>query len=107
MKTKGVAVQTIIMVMLGIVVLLFVGYWLVRVFTTPALSEEECRSLYIDWCRNCALKGWSGTIAWDTNLVDCMAKYNTKMGFPVAIPNPGLCSDATNKNNCGIVGITL
>jgi hypothetical protein len=107
MKTKGVAVQTIIMIMLGVVVLLFVGYWLVRVFSTPALSEEACRSIYIDWCRNCALNSWTGTNLWGATVTDCLVKYGTKMGFPVAIPNPSLCSDAVNKANCGIVGISI
>ncbi len=106
MKTKGVAVQTIIMVMLGVVVLLFVGYWLVRVFTTPALSEEECKSLYIDWCRNCALNSWTGTNAWDAIVTDCLGKYAAKMGF-ATITASGDCTNLANKNNCAIVGISI
>jgi len=105
MKTKGVAVQTIIMVMLGIIVLLFVGYWLVRVFTTPGLSQEECRTLLIDWCRTCSARGWDGT-AYEvpSALTACLNRNAAALNINANTIQAGLCSAAAS-NECAKVGV--
>jgi hypothetical protein len=103
MKTKGVAVSTIIMIMLGVVVLLFVGYWLVRVFTGAGLSSQECKSEYINWCNSCAARGWTGTATWSTAMVDCLGKYAQIIGLTTPLGANGDC--AANKNNCIAVGV--
>ena len=103
MKTKGVAVQTIIMIMLGVVVLLFVGYWLVRVFTGKGLTAQECRSQFISWCESCAARGWTGTATWSADMVTCLGNYAQTIGLTTPLPANGDC--AANKNNCIAVGI--
>jgi hypothetical protein len=107
MKTKGVAVSTIIMVMLGVIVLLFVGYWLVRTFTGSTLSKEECRSEYIQWCRTCAGMSWTGTATWEASLVSCLGKYASNLGFTIPLGPSGACGNAVNQANCGVVGISV
>jgi hypothetical protein len=105
MKTKGVAVQTIIMIMLGVVVLLFVGYWLVRVFTGKGLSAQECRSQYIEWCQSCAARNWVGTAAWSPDMVTCLGLYAQTIGLTTPLGANGDCANLVNKNNCIAVGI--
>jgi len=105
MKTKGVAVQTIIMIMLGVVVLLFVGYWLVRVFTGKGLTAQECRSQFVSWCGSCAARNWPTgvTAVWSADMVTCLNSYAQTIGLTTPLPANGNCE--LNKNNCIAVGI--
>jgi hypothetical protein len=101
MKTKGIAISTIIMLMLGVVVLLFVGYWLVRAFSGKGLSSQECKSQFISWCEACAAKNWIGTATWSTDLTNCLALYDKTLGI-----TQGTAGDcATNLTGCKAVGI--
>ena len=107
MKTKGVAVQTIIMVLLGVVVLLFIGYWLVRTFSSPGLGQEECKTMLMDWCRTCGIKGWdSSAYAVPTALTSCLGRYATALNVNANTIQAGLCSGAAS-NECAKVGIMV
>ncbi len=57
---KGVAIPYIIALVIGIIVLVFIIYWVYRLFTAPQISYEDCRSRMIQWCTSCKSLGWSG-----------------------------------------------
>jgi len=50
---KGVAIPYIIALVIGIIVLVFVVYWVYRLFTAPQISYEDCRTRAIQWCQAC------------------------------------------------------
>jgi len=67
---KGIAIHTILLLVVGLIVAGIIIYLAYRTFSGSALGQEECRSMAISWCTGCwnAMKsagsdcdGWSGT----------------------------------------------
>ncbi len=103
---KGVAIDTIIKVMLLLLVLLSVTYVLIKTFKgAETLSLEQCRFLFIDWCKNCVLKGWTGNLPWSEDLLQCVDKYYAILGFETPIDYVGACGNPDAKNECAKFGI--
>lgn len=102
---KGIAVETIIKVMLLVLVLLLVLFWLIRVTGNKEISVEQCRSLLIDWCKDCVLKGWKGALPWGDDLLVCVNEYVNILGL-----NPfnvvGNCASTETRTECAKFGIT-
>jgi hypothetical protein len=100
---KGIAVETVIKLMLVFLVLLVIMYWLIRI--PSVLSPEQCRSLLIDWCKNCVFKGWKGALPWSDDLLACVDKYVNILGI-----NPfnvvGNCASSETRTECAKFGIT-
>ena len=82
--TKGIAIQTILMLLVGILVVGIIVYMVYRYFVQSPLSEQECRSRAIVWCTGC--KNTNAHIVppagWDTagsspndELVACAGNY--------------------------------
>jgi hypothetical protein len=101
---KGLAVDTVIKLMLVLLVLLFIGYWLIR--SPKVLSAEQCRSLFIDWCKNCFFKGWTGALPWSEDLLSCADKYANATGMKTPITYAGGCNLPEARNECAKFGIT-
>ncbi len=57
---KGIAIPYIIALVIGIIVLVFIVYWVYRLFTAPQIAYEDCRSRMIQWCTICRSLGWTG-----------------------------------------------
>jgi len=53
MESKGIAIPYIIALVIGIIVLVFVVYWVYRLFSAPQISYEDCRSRAVQWCQSC------------------------------------------------------
>ncbi len=53
MKGKGIAIQTILLLLVGILVVGIIVYMVYRYFVGAPLSEQECRSRAITWCTGC------------------------------------------------------
>lgn len=101
---KGIAVTTIIMVLLGITVISFVSFWLVKTLSGGPISEQGCRTLYLNWCKKCERLNWNS----GTGLIRpspeelCFRQYNKTWGMPAAI-YPGNCQNM--RSNCNKFGI--
>jgi len=92
--TKGIAVQTILMLLVGILVVGIIVYMVYRYFVGAPLGMEECRSRAITWCTACKNVNWGLTAAGPTittELTNCANQY-----FPTAPVNcaaaSGWCS---------------
>jgi hypothetical protein len=51
--TKGIAIQTILMLLVGILVVGIIVYMVYRYFVGAPLGEQECRSRVTSWCSSC------------------------------------------------------
>jgi hypothetical protein len=96
--SKGIAIQTILMLLAGIVVVGIVVYMVYRYATKSSIGQEECRATIMDWCVLCN----NFDIEWKTDggpeqtaeLLDCVTKY---------YPSPQFIQDPVTKcfgNNC-------
>ena len=61
--TKGIAVQTILMLLVGILVVGIIVYMVYRYFVGAPLAMEECRARAITWCTACKNVNWGLTAA--------------------------------------------
>jgi len=56
-KGKGIAIQTILMLLVGILVVGIVVYMVYRYMFSPGLTQEECRGYAINFCNSCKAAG--------------------------------------------------
>jgi hypothetical protein len=93
--SKGIAIQTILMLLVGILVVGIVVYMVYRYATKSSIGQEGCRAVIMDWCSMC--KNFDPE--WKTHggpdqtaeLIDCINNY-----FPSNYFSPGTC----HGNNC-------
>ena len=57
--TKGIAIQTILLLLVGILVVGIIVYMVYRYFVGAPLSEQECRARAITWCTGCKNGDWT------------------------------------------------
>ena len=55
---KGVAVNYLILMILGLLILVIVAYLIFRTSPAKKLSIEECRTRLIGICTTCKTRGW-------------------------------------------------
>jgi hypothetical protein len=71
---KGIAIQTILLLLVGILVVGILVYMVYRYTAGKSLSSDECRAQFIVWCTNCysanITKGAGGTLP--STLHDCL-----------------------------------
>ncbi len=60
MRKKGIAIQTILLLLVGILVVGIIVYMVYRYFVGAPLNEQECRARAITWCTGCKNAGWTG-----------------------------------------------
>ncbi len=75
--TKGIAIQTILMLLVGILVVGIIVYMVYRYFIGAPLNEQECRARAITWCTGCKNGGWTvgqGVVT-GTDLETCATKW--------------------------------
>ncbi len=68
---KGIAINTILILLVGIMVTGITVYYTYRTFTGSPLSEHECRGMMISWCSSCMMGG-AGI---DPQLQECASKH--------------------------------
>ena len=94
MESKGVAIPYIIALVIGIIVLVFVVYWVYRMFAGPGgLSKADCERKFIDWCRSCAIRDWPDE-AIPTDVSNCLSAY------PEIAPTTCNNCNNVNKDEC-------
>ena len=102
---KGIAITTIIMVLLGMVVISFVSFWLVKTLSGGGVIDEQgCRTLYLNWCKKCERLKWSSGTGFIANTPEelCYRQYNKTWGLQSI--STGNCQNMrTNCNRFGIV----
>ena len=98
---KGVAIPYIIALVIGIIVLVFIVYWVYRLFTAPQISYEDCRARLIQWCNMCAGLGWTDGTSLKTFVDDqCYTILNQRIGV-----TDHDCAAADAKTDCKKVGV--
>ena len=106
MESKGVAIPYIIALVIGIIVLVFVVYWIYRLFSAPQISVEECKARMLQWCSMCKGLDWAsdGTKISDFVGPDCAKVLSQKFG----IVTTNDCNDdvTTSKSDCKKVGFS-
>ena len=73
--SKGVAVRTIILFLLGLLVLVIVAYMVYRVFYSPTIPITECRTRWTSYCTSCKVAGWPNANNVSQDLRDCAKTY--------------------------------
>lgn len=94
MGNKGIAIRTILLLLIGVLVAGILIYFVYRFFSGSALSREECRAKAISWCTSCwnfmtakgsACDDWPDIAACQggptpgQGLIDCSEDYYTKV----------------------------
>ena len=82
--TKGIAIQTILMLLVGILVVGIIVYMVYRYFVGAPLSEQECRARAITWCTGCKNGGWTAGQG---------STSGTDLGTCAATHFPGITAD--------------
>jgi len=85
--SKGIAIETILYLLVGILVVGIVIYLVYTYVIGAPIGEQQCRSMAITWCTGCKNANggdWTqdvGTLATD-DLGTCAGKYFS--GFPAS-----------------------
>jgi hypothetical protein len=70
--SKGIATQTILLLLVGILVVGILIYMVYRTVMNPQISEEECKARWISQCVMCKNANWENTAAPPSSLLaDC------------------------------------
>jgi len=76
MKTKGIAIHTILLLVVGLIAVGVIAYVVYTSFTGSTLGREECRARLISYCTSCQVAGWTGAGPSLDDLADeCCNKY--------------------------------
>jgi hypothetical protein len=100
MNNKAIAINTILLLVVGLIVVGVIVY-LVYTFTSgPTLSVQDCKTKIIQYCTLCANVGWTG-IDTPQTLIDCGNKYPE---LSVWRDNTD-CATGGTKADCEAVGV--
>ena len=109
---KGVAIPYIVALVIGMVVVVFIVYWVYKTSSSQTLSIQECKSAYITWCTNCAQMNWPGWHCMPPKVVECKdvlrsigLKVNTQPIAPCTTAPP--CNATDVLKDCAALGICL
>jgi len=56
--SKGIAIQTILYLLIGVLVVGVVVYLVYTYIMSPVLPETQCRAIATSWCTSCKTSGW-------------------------------------------------
>ena len=74
--TKGIAIQTILMLLVGMLVVGIIVYMVYRYFVGAPLGEQECRARITSWCSQCKIMDFaSNGVPMTQSLAECVVKY--------------------------------
>jgi hypothetical protein len=72
---KGIAITTILALLVGIVVVGIIVFLAYSYVPSPVLSEQDCRARLISWCTSCSVAGWKDVNSMNDELKDCVETY--------------------------------
>jgi hypothetical protein len=73
--SKGIAIQTILYLLIGVLVVGVVVYLVYTYVMNPVLPETQCRAIATSWCTSCKTSGWTGGPATSDDLEACGGRY--------------------------------
>ena len=73
--SKGIAIDTIILLVIGIIVVGILVYLVYKYTSGSSLSLQKCSAELQVICNNCKLANWSASFPVDTKIRDECAKY--------------------------------
>ena len=94
---KGVAIPYIVALVIGMVVVVFIVYWVYKSFSSTVMSAQECKAKFIDWCTLCSNNNWAGG-SLPSEIRNCL---NTTYG--INLPTTTNCQTA--KDRCNSFGV--
>lgn len=100
---KGLAIRTIILILLGVLVLVFLTYWFYKGSSPEALSFAECNAKWIRWCFTCKNAGWTGLTTPTELITECcevLQKNIPKSGDPTWCVGNTACNQGNMKSEC-------
>ena len=92
--TKGIAIQTILMLLVGILVVGIIVYMVYRYFVGAPLGEAECRTRITAWCSQCKLSDFNQNgVQMTQDLAECVSTYFGPAAWdaPNCGGTPGYC----------------
>jgi hypothetical protein len=102
--SKGIAIQTILTLLLGILVVGIVVYLVYTYTTGPGLDINKCRTIVTNWCNSCMIAGWKTgfgtiTVANTADVYNCIKNYFGSTGWtdPASNDCNKSASDTTKK----------
>jgi hypothetical protein len=96
--SKGIAIETILYLLIGILVVGIVIYMVYTYVIGSPIGEQQCRSMAITWCTNCKNANWIGGVNAGSDLQKCGTKYFSP---PSSWMSDGSCTtcDCDNPSN--------
>jgi hypothetical protein len=73
--SKGIATETIIKIMLGLIVVAIILYLIYKFVLKSPIAPEECKSRLVSWCTSCKISNFGADIVMSSDLQDCLDKY--------------------------------
>lgn len=73
--SKGIAVNTILYLLVGIIVVGIVVYMVYTYVLGAPLSEAQCRSMIVTWCTGCVNSQYGDNTGAPSNLQKCARTY--------------------------------
>ena len=99
--SKGIAIQTILLILIGVIVVGIITYLVYTVMMTPTLSTKECETRFFSWCTYCMNLGRTSTSPIPTDFYNsCRDKLST---IGITIATTSRCNNIYNE--CKKVGI--
>ncbi len=100
--SKGIAIETILYLLLGIIVVGIIVYLVYTYSSGGQLSEQQCRSNIINWCTGCSVANWADVSSKDatSETGTCMTTYFPSGRFGTNFPV------TCNRTSGGIPGET-
>jgi hypothetical protein len=96
---KGIAIQTILLLLVGVLVVGILVYMVYRYTAGKTLSAYDCKALFVGWCTNCYNTKGTGTTKVGETISKCLLDT---MGIDFGKDND--CTTA--KSYCQQVGVT-
>ncbi len=105
--SKGIAIQTILLLLVGILVIGILIY-LVYSYTTgsSSLSVTDCRAELTTICTVCSLREWAATATLTTgnqNVINTCRNFDDFSAFPSSPANCGVAAFRTGCNRTGVI----
>ncbi len=113
--SKGVAIPYIVALVIGLIIIVFIVYWVYKTTTSSTLDLQKCKSRYITWCTNCAQMNWQYWHCMPQGVWECKEILRSaglivpSGGCTHFDPNVGVavCNSPDVKKDCAALGVCL
>jgi hypothetical protein len=99
--SKGIAINTVLLLIIGIIVVVVMIYLIYSTATKPALSIEQCKTKMRQHCILCANMGWERAILASQELIDCGNEYSELSDWS----DNTHCTVGGTKTDCQAIGV--